>query len=144
MGQINNYFTSKLREYNGDANFTKYLRPEDIQRSAKDRILKEMARGRIDYTKYGKYFTEDSKFLENVYIVAKTEYENSSAILLALKFYDLSCPGNLLVVRNLYRYNNINYMYSVLASRLGRLRETGDIGVLADIQFILKDAIKFI
>ena len=139
----NNYFDSKIREYNGNQDFVKFLKPDQIQRSAKDRIIREMVRGQIDYTKYGKYFL-DPKFFENVYIAARSEYENACAICAALEYYDMTFPGNMVVLRNLQRYNNICYMYNVVVTRLSQLKETENIGALADIQYLLKDIYKFI
>ena len=40
----------------------RFLKPEQIQRAAKERIFREMARGQIDYGQFGKYYL-DGKFL---------------------------------------------------------------------------------
>lgn len=131
----NNYFTSMARKYQTD-DFMIRLTPEKIQRSAKERIFKEMARGQIDYTQYGKYFL-DSKFLSNLIISCENELTNNTVITKALRFYDMNMPGNPLVGPNLSYHYNLCFMYQTILSRLQSLKLSGDIGCLTDIQYVL-------
>jgi hypothetical protein len=134
----NNYFVSMQRRFNRE-DFIVCLKPEQIQRSAKERIFREMVRGQIDYSVYGGYFL-DSKFLENLLIAADNELRNNSCVAEALGYYDMHvCPGSALVISNKTRYEQLRYIYSILCSRLNALKLTGDIGTLIDIQYVLAD-----
>ena len=52
------------------------IRPEEIQNSTK-RIVKDMAKGNIEYEKYGSIFL-DPKFMENLLIGVSTELESNT------------------------------------------------------------------
>lgn len=142
MARINNYFDMMIDRYNGDQNFVVKITPEQIQRSAKQRIFREMVRGEIDYTVYGKYFI-DPKFLENLIIAAQDELTNKSTIANALRFYDFNFPGSIDVVYNYNLHQNLVVIYSILHKKLSTLKFCGDIGVLIDIQYILRDYKKY-
>jgi len=143
MAQQNNYFTMMLNKYNGNENFIVALKPEQIQRSAKERIFREMIRGQIDYTKYGKYFA-DTKFLENLIIAADNELTNNSVVSTALQFYDLNYPGDVNIRYNVARYNNLTIIYNAILYRLMMIKQTGDIGWLTDLQHVVRENSKFI
>lgn len=134
--QPTNYFISTERRYQTN-NFVVYLKPEQIQRSAKERLFKEMLRGQIDYSIYGRYFL-DPKFLENVLIAAQDELNNNAVILESLRFYDLNYPGISDVVKLIGRHTSLVQIFSVLCGKLESIRVTGDIGVLVDTAYILK------
>lgn len=144
MGQQqNNYFTSMIHRYNGEENFIVALKPEQIQRSARERIFREMAKGQIDYTIYGKYFL-DSRFLENLIIAAENELTNNSVITSALQFYDISFPGDMNIRYNYARHYNLMIIFNNIVYRLKMIKETGDIGYLTDLCYVVKDNSKFI
>ena len=137
MGQNNqnNYFTTMIRKYNRD-DFIIALKPEQIQRSAKERIFREMVKGQIDYGQFGNYYL-DSKFLENLIIAADNELKNNIACEAALSFYDLNFPGQQIVIHNKTKFSNLKIIYETILQRLQYLKMTGDIGCLTDIQFVL-------
>ena len=135
---VNNYFSTMIHRYNGDEDFIAKIKPEQIQKSAKERIFREMVQGKIDYTVYGKYFLEP-KFLENLIIAANDELLNKSVILKTLQFYDMNFPGDQLVVYNLTTHAGLVCVYQLLYNRLTILKSTGDIGCMVDIVHQLKD-----
>lgn len=131
----NNYFTIMIKKYNRE-DFIIALKPEQIQRSAKERIFREMIKGQIDYGQFGKYYL-DSKFLENLIIAADNELKNNIACEAALSFYDLNFPGQSIVIHNKTKFSNLKIVYETILQRLQYLKMTGDIGCLTDIQFVL-------
>lgn len=131
----NNFFTSMNQKYQR-SDFLIMLKPEQIQKYAKDRIFKEMVQGKIDYTIFGFYYN-DSKFLENLLIAAQDELINNSIIRDALGFYNNSFPGNQNIINLLTRYDNLAQVYHVLFDKLSAVKNTGNVGYLADIQYIL-------
>jgi len=138
----NNYFTSMIAKYGGKEDFVVFLKPEQIQRAAKERIFREMARGQIDYGQFGKYYL-DGKFLENLIVAANNELVNSQVIVQALYWYDLYVSvGDLNVARVRTRQQNLAFIYDCIYTRLYQVKMTGDIGYLTEIQFILKEAAK--
>lgn len=137
----NNYFTFMVRKYN-DEDFVRFLKPEQIQKSAKERIFREMARGQIDYVEFGKYFV-DSKFLENLIIAANNELMNNTTIGTALQYYDSCFPGQINVVHNINRYNALCFIFNNILQRLYNVKMTSDIGYLADIQYVLTNYHKY-
>ena len=138
----NNYFTSMIAKYGGKEDFVAFLKPEQIQRSAKERIFREMARGQIDYGQFGKHYL-DGKFLENLIVAANNELVNSQVIVQALYWYDLYVSvGDLNVARVRTRQQNLAFIYECIYTRLCQVKMTGDIGYLTEIQFILKEPAK--
>ena len=131
----NNYFTAMNLKYK-TSDFIFYLKPEQIQKSAKDRIFKEMVQGKIDYSIFGMYYN-DSKFLENLLIAAQDELINNSTIRDALAIYNASYPGNPSTINLLGRHEALSRVYSVLVDRLLSVKNTGNVGYLADIQYVL-------
>lgn len=142
MGKINNYFDMMLNRYDGDRDFIVKITPEQIQRYAKQRIFREMVRGEIDYTVYGNYFL-NPKFLENLIIAAQDELRNKSTIADALRYYDFNFPGNIDVIHNCNLHLNLVVIYDHLYQKLTTLKFGGDIGVLIDIQYVMKDYQKY-
>lgn len=140
--QPNNYFTSTISRYNNE-DFVHFLKPEQIQRSAKERIFREMVRGQIDFGIYGKYF-QDSKFLENILIAATDELNNNIAVNAALEYYDMNRPGDMIIIRNRVKHSNLVIIYTALVTRLNTVKLTGNIGYLTDLPYVLKDEAKYI
>ena len=144
MGQQqNNYFTNMISRFNGNENFIIALKPAHIQRSAKERIFREMIKGQIDYTQFGNYFL-DSKFLENLIIAADNELTNNSVISTALQFYDMNFPGDVNIRYNTLKYQNLVIIYQNLLYRLQMVKESGNIGYLTDFQYVIRENTKFI
>lgn len=141
MKHQHNYFTFMIKKYDTE-DFVKLIKPEEIQRSAKDRIIKEMAKGKIDYTLFGDKFL-DPKFLENIIIALEDELTNTTIILQALQFYDYNFPGQINVIRNIDRHRMLFNIYSIIYGKLQLVKMTGDFGCLTEIQYILKDVSKF-
>lgn len=141
--QQNNYFTTMLRRYNGNQEFIHYLKPEHIQRSAKERIFREMVKGQIDYSQFGIYF-QDTKFLENLLVAAENELSNYTTVKMSLEFFDANFPGNSNVIFNLNKYSSLCVIFTVLYDKLYATKVSGNVGCLVDIQYILKDFNKYI
>ena len=137
----NNYFTMMISRYNGIENFVPFLKPEYIQKTAKERIFREMAKGQIDYSQFGQYYL-DNKFLENLIVAANDELVNTDIICRALLLQDIMYPGDLNVVRVRTRQEALKFVYYTIYTRLYSVKMTGDIGYLTDIQYVLKDASK--
>lgn len=140
---MSNYFTSSIKRYGGNVDFISLLRPEEIQRSAKERIFKEMVRGKIDYTEFGQYFLEPN-FLANLIIACDNELTNNVVVTKALELYDLTYPGHIEVIHNRTKHTNLVMIYSVLLERLRALELSGNIGVLTDIQYVLNGVKSYI
>ncbi len=132
----NSWFSSMRRRYPDAPNFIIYLKPEQIQRSAKERIFREMVRGQIDYSEYGQYFS-DSKFLENLIIAASDELISNSTLRDALVFYDMYNPGIQNVITERAKKENLVFVFNILLDRLTTVKMSGNIGYLTDIQYVL-------
>ena len=130
------YFGAMKRKFQDVPNFIWYLKPEQIQKSAKERIFREMVRGSIDYSENGQYY-QDTKFLENLIIAAQDELINNTIIRDSLRYYSYSFPGQTEVSKLLARYENLVYIMSILLNKLNETKFTGDIGPLTQIQYIL-------
>lgn len=139
---MSNYFTSSIKHWGTD-DFIPLLKPEDIQRSAKERIFREMVRGKIDYTQFGRYYL-DSKFLANLIVACDNELTNNAVIARALELYDTVDPGHIEIIHNRTRYTYLVSIYSLLLDRLRTLEVTGNVGVLTDIQYVLNGINKYI
>lgn len=138
----NNYFTSMISRFQTE-DFISALKPEQIQRFAKERIFREMVRGQIDYTEFGKYYL-DSKFLSNLVIAAENELTNNRIISAALELYDLNNPGHMEVIHNRTKHTNLCIIYSCLLERLNAVQMTGNVGYLTDIQYVLNGIKQYI
>lgn len=139
---MSNYFTSSIKRYGTD-DFILMLKPEDIQRSAKERIFREMVRGKIDYTEFGQYFLQPN-FLANLIIACDNELTNNVVISNALELYDLTYPGHIEVIHNRTKHTNLVYIYSTLLERLRSVELTGNVGLLTDIQYVLNGVKSYI
>ena len=131
----NNYFTTMIKKYNRN-DFIIALKPKQIQRSAKERIFREMVKGQIDYAQLVSYYL-DSKFLENLIIAADNELKNNIACESALSFYDLNFPGQSIIIHNKTKFSNLRIVFETILQRLDYLKMTGEIGCLTDIHIVL-------
>ena len=130
-----NYFDQNIRQYGDD--FIVALTPEKIQRAAKTRLFREMVQGYIDYTKYGKYYT-DPKFSENLLIAAYDEYVNNSIIFIALREFDFHHPGDNRIVIMIGKHQNLTYVYQVLYNTLYAMKINDyNVGYLSNITAML-------
>jgi hypothetical protein len=111
------------------------LRPEDIQNSTR-RIVKDMARGFIDYEKYG-YAFQDSKFLENLFIGVSNELEINTLNYRSCQFYYQYYPQTPNMGPHIYHLERVIYAYTIVRERLNMVRQTGNIGYLTDISGML-------
>ena len=132
----NSYFDAMLRRYPDVPNFVTMITPQQIQRSAKERIFREMVRGQIDYEEHGQYFS-DSKFLENLIVAANDELNSKIVIRQALTFYDMTFPGQQSVIVERARHENLAFVYQTILDRLNYVKMTNNIGYLTDIQYVL-------
>jgi hypothetical protein len=132
----NNYFTGLEKKYPGDPNPIVHLKPEQIQKSAKDRIFKEMVKGQIDYSQYGQFFF-DPKFIGNLLIAANDELNNNPSLREALVFYDLHYPNNPKIITLLNKHTGLMQIYGVLVDKLNMVSTYDNIGYLTDISYIL-------
>lgn len=127
------YIESMYNQYG--ENWVGAMRPEDIQRSSK-RLIKEIARGQINYEKFGNYFL-DAKFLDNVIIALKNELEVNTLYYNAVYYYRSAFPN----VPNITTHENhlacLCYIYITILQRLQCVKETGNIGVMSDISALL-------
>lgn len=140
-GKQNNYFTNMIQKYNGNRDFILFLKPEQIQKSAKERIFREMVRGNIDYAQFGIYY-QNNKFLENLIVAANDELVNAQVISNALLYYDTCFPGDLNVARIRTKQQILVISYDCIYTRLMQVKMTNDIGYLTDIQYVLRDYAK--
>ncbi len=130
------WFANMIRRYPDMPNFVKLLKPEMIQRSAKERIFREMIRGQINYSEYGQYFL-DNKFLENAIIAAQDELNYNITLRDALVFYDFNCPGQQNVINARAKHENLVYVFNVILNKLMEVKYTDNIGAITDIQYVL-------
>lgn len=137
INQQNNYFSSMIKRFDGNVDFVSLITPEMIQKSAKERIFREMSKGQIKYEEYGNYFL-DPKFLDNLIVAANDELNNNATVCKALEYFDLTFPGDQSVYINRVRYSCLLNIYSIIFQRLSMVKATGNIGSLTDIQYVLK------
>ena len=125
----NNYFSDMIRRFG--ENWIVAVRPEDIQRSAK-RIFKELVKGQINHETHGKYFL-DQKFIDNLIIAARNELEINILYFNALNFYFSYFPAVPNLSQEVKHMQVLCDIYNVIYSKLGILKQTGNIGVLLEI-----------
>ena len=134
----NNYFTSSINKYNTE-DFVTLMAPEEIQRDCK-RIVREIIKGKIDFTKWGRYF-QDPKFTDNLLIACEAEFNFNTQNVIALKVYDLQFPGSKQVWYNSYVSSVLATCYGTVLNRLQALKMSmyENIGILTDIPVVLRD-----
>ena len=138
----NNYFISNIRRYNRE-DFVCMMKPEQIQRDAKNRIFRELVQGKIDYSIYGKYFLEP-KFIDNLIISADNELRNNTTVLNALEMYDMYGPEDPNTGMNRIRYSTLVYIYQTILNRLNLVRMYSNVGYLTDLSVVLVNQRTFI
>lgn len=127
------YFDTMKDQY-GD-NWVVNLRPDDIQR-ASGRIFKEMAKGSIDYEKYGTYFL-DGKILDNLIIAASNQLEVNTLLYNAVLFYQSYYPTYPNIGPELYHLQVMCYYYNLIHEKLKMVKYYENIGYLADTASLL-------
>ena len=127
------YIQSMLNQYGED--WIVRVAPENIQRMTK-RIVKEIAKGSIDYEAVGRYML-DSKFLENLIIGISNELEINTLNLNACRFYYSYFPSTQNMGVHINHLERVNYIYMVILERLNFLKGTGNLGVMVDIPGLL-------
>lgn len=132
----NNYFTNLEKKYLNDPNIIAKLKPDQIQKSARERIFREMVRGQIDYSKYGSYYL-DPKFLGNLIIAAVDELNNNSNLSMALEFYDIHNPNNPKIISLLDKHRALTQIFMVIVDKLNMVSMYDNIGYLTDLSYIL-------
>lgn len=129
----NNYFKDMEQRYNNNGdNWIAGQTPQDIQKSARKRIFREMVNGAYDYEKVGKYFL-DPKILENITLAASNEIDTYTLLYNAVGYYRQACPGYPNIGLELSHITNMLYIYSVIYNKLVQLKGTQNIAVLIDI-----------
>ena len=129
----NNYIKQMISTY-GET-WIVALRPEDIQRSAK-RIAKELVRGEYDFQEVGNYFL-DTKFIDNLAIAFKNEYDTNLLYLNALTFYRQYNPAVHNVNMAINHCDALCKIYGLLTQKMNDIKYYGNIGVLADTSALL-------
>lgn len=128
-----NYIRTMINQFG--ENWIVALKPEDIQRSGK-RIFKEMIKGQINYEQEGNYFL-DGKFLENLIISCNNELEINTLYYNAVSFYQISFPNIPNIAPQLTHLQIMCHIYSTILYKLNGVKETGNIGCLADTSALL-------
>lgn len=128
-----NYITNMVKQYG--ENWIVALKPEDIQKSGK-RIFKEMVKGNFNYEEVGNYFL-DAKFLDNLIIACSNELQVNTLYFTALQFYMQYYPNIQDGQAELSHLQSLCYIYSVILNKLNSVKQTHNIGWLADTSAIL-------
>lgn len=138
------FFDSMMNQYG--ENWLVGLTVESIQKQA-DRIFKEMAKGQIDYEKFGQYFL-DGKLLENLIIAAGNELEVNTLLCNSLSYYSYASQFDptvmaatagqtALIGSELSHLQAMCQIYGLIYNKLKTVKETGNIGFLVDIASML-------
>lgn len=132
-----NYFQDMENRYNNnEENWIVSQTPQDIQKSARKRIFREMVNGGYDYEKYGKYFL-NPKILENITVAASNEMATYALLYNAVGYYRQVYPNYPNIGIEFTHINNMYYIYSVIYNKLIALKNTENIGILVDIPALL-------
>lgn len=127
------YFEQMISQYG--ENWTIGVTPDGIQKSSK-RIFKEMSKGQIDYEKYGQNFL-DAKVIDNLIIASQNELEINTLLYNAVVFYSNSFPQYPNIGAEITHLQSLCYIYNIFFNKLRLVKETGNIGNLADIAALL-------
>lgn len=133
MGRYVCYIANMMNQFGED--WTVRLTPDAIQKSTK-RIVKEIAKGLIDYEEYGKQFM-NLKFIENLIIGITNELEINTLNLNACRFYYSYYPQTPNMGAHIMHLDRVNYIYLTILERLNYVKTTGNIGYMVDIQGLL-------
>ena len=121
----------QMMEKNYGDNWTVMQTPENIQRSSK-RIIKEMAKGQIDYAKQGKYFL-DMKFMENLIIGLSNELEINTLNLVSCRFFYQHNPQFAVMGQHIAHLEALDSEFRIVLERLSYVKNTGEVGWLVDL-----------
>lgn len=133
MGKNNCYIGNMVSQYGED--WTARITPDAIQRSTK-RIVKEIAKGSIDYEEFGQQFL-DPKFIENLIIGITNELEINTLNLNACQFHYQYYPYIPNMSNHINHLARVNYIYSVILERLNYVKVSENIGYMVDIPGLL-------
>ncbi|MBR6289472.1 MAG: hypothetical protein IKR19_09055 [Acholeplasmatales bacterium] len=127
--KYNCYIGNMVSQFGDD--WAARVTPDAIQRSTK-RIVKEIAKGSIDYEEYGQQFMEP-KFIENLIIGITNELEINTMDLTACQFYYAHFPSVPNMGNHIQHLARVCYVYNVILERLNYVKITGNIGYMVDI-----------
>lgn len=133
MAKVNNYFTTMISQRGED--WLLSVRPDEIQNATK-RIIKDMAKGTIDYEKVGKTFL-DPKFLENLLIGVSNELESNTFNYNGCNLLYQQNPGIPNLPQHIYHLSRLLFIYGTVYNRLLAVKQNWDIGYLADLSGLL-------
>lgn len=133
MAKNNNYFKQMQDRYG--ENFISLITPEQIQTGAK-RIVKELIKADFDLEKVGNYFL-DLKFLDNMIIAISNELETTSLYYNAVSFYKNYYPDYPNIGIQQSHLFILCQIYSTVLGKLQSVKNTGNIGYLADTSALL-------
>lgn len=128
-----NYIEQMEKQYGEE--WISALTPEQIQKNSR-RIVKEIARGNINYETSGKYFS-DLKFLENLIIAIDNELEINKLNYNACSFYFQYFPNTPNMGPHINHLSGVIYVYSNILERLQMIKMYGNIGCMVDLPGIL-------
>ena len=100
------------------------IRPEEIQNSTK-RIVKDMAKGNIEYEKYGSIFL-DPKFLENLLIGVSTELESNTFNYSGCQMLYATFPGTPNLAQHVNHLDRLVYIYTTIKNKLEMVKISGN------------------
>ena len=133
MAKYNCYIGNMVAQFGED--WAARVTPDAIQRSTK-RIVKEIAKGSIDYEQYGQQFMEP-KFIENLIIGITNELEINTMDLAACQFYYAHFPSTPNMGNHIQHLSRVNYAYHVILERINYVKYSGNIGFMVDVPGLL-------
>lgn len=125
----------QMNENRFGENWVNLVQPENIQKSTV-RIVKEIAKGQVDYEKHGKYFLE-MKFMENLIIGISNELEINTLNYNACVFYYQYYPQIQNMAPHINHLERVIYIYNTIIERLMYVKQSGNIGYMVDINGLL-------
>ena len=133
MAKYNCYIGNMMSQYGED--WAARITPDAIQKSTK-RIVKEIAKGSIDYEEYGQQFL-NPKFIENLIIGITNELEINTLNLNACRFYYSYFPNIPNMGTHINHLDRVCYIYAVILERLNYVKISENIGYMVDIPGLL-------
>lgn len=121
----NNYFSQNIQKYGQD--FLKYKNARDLEFDAL-KIFRELARERIDISKYGGYFL-NSQFLNSCILAAERKYIHHNISWTGVNAFVLTNPqaqSDINVMSVLNEHKNSTEAYNIILNILNIIRATGD------------------
>ena len=111
------------------------MTPENIQKNAK-RIVRDIARGFIDYDKCG-YIFLDPKFTENLIIAIRNELEINTLNYNACTLYYQYYPATPNITVHIAHLEAVCRIYYTILQKLVIVKMTNNVGNLVDIPGLL-------